>query len=288
MAYFDHICRCNAHDLRNFRPWLIEGRTVGWLPQDFIQHLRGFPGIFTIPEDGPIALATALAAPAERTAAIAGICRSLAANGVLAAERGEMFPVAPRWNMAPLAEVDRRWVTHFGLPAYGVHLNGFVRAAEGMQMWIARRAKGKMTYPGKLDNLVAGGQPVGLGLHENMVKEAHEEAAIPPAIARHIQPVGTISYVMETEAGLKLDTMYNFDLELPADFEPVNNDGEVDEFMLMPVAEVADIVRETFDFKFNCNLVIIDFLIRHGFLTPDGSTEYAALCTGLQAPFPLN
>lgn len=288
MAYLDHIRRCNAHDLRKFRPWSIEGRAVGWLRHDFIEHLRGFSGIFTMPEDGPIALAAALSTPAERTEAIAGICRSLAAEGVLAAERGEMFPVAPRWGVAPLAEVDRRWVTHFGLPAYGVHLNGFVQTADGIKMWIARRAKGKMTYPGQLDNLVAGGQGVGLGLYENMVKEADEEAAIPSAIARHIRPVGTISYVMETEAGLKLDTMYNFDLELPAEFEPVNNDGEVDEFMLVPLAEVAAIVRETFDFKFNCNLVIIDFLIRHGFLTPDGEPDYAALCTGLQTPFPLD
>ena len=287
MAYFDHIRRCNAHDLGKFQPWSIDGRTVGWLRHDFIQRLRAFPAVFQIGEER-IALAPAFEAPGERTEAIYRICRALAAEGVLAPARGEMFPVSPQWGVGPMAEIDRRWVTHFGLPAYGVHLNGFVRTEEGLKMWIARRSKEKMTYPGQLDNLVAGGQPVGLGLHENMVKEADEEAAIPAAFARQIRPVGTISYVMETEAGLKLDTMYNFDLELPADFTPVNNDGEVDEFMLMPLADVAAIVRDSFAFKFNCNLVIIDFLIRHGVLTPDSEPDYAALCTGLQTPFPMD
>lgn len=287
MAYLDHIRRCNAHDLTRYRPWSIGGRKVGYLREDFIRRLLSFPGIFAIGEDA-IALSPALTAPDERTEAIAWIGRKLAADGVLGRAGGEMFPVAPRWGEGPLAAVDRNWVNHFGLPAYGVHMNGFVRGEDGIRLWVARRSRRKMTYPGQLDNLVAGGQPVDLGLHENMVKEAHEEAAIPTELAEKVRPVGTISYVMETEAGLKLDTMFNFDLELPPDFQPVNNDGEVEAFMLMPLAEVAAIVRDSFEFKFNCNLVVIDFLVRHGFLTPDGESDYAAICTGLQTPFPLD
>lgn len=287
MAYLDHIRRCNAYDLGRYCPWTIDGRTVGYLRADFIDRLRGFPDVFAISE-AAIALAPAFESPPERTAAIAGICRKLVADGALAPERGEMFPVAPRWGIGPLAEVDRRWVTHFGLPAYGVHLNGYVRRGDDIAMWVARRSREKMTHPGLLDNMVAGGQPAGLGLHENMVKEADEEAAIPREVAQRTRPVGTISYMMETEAGLKLDTMFNFDLELQASFVPVNNDGEVESFMLMPLADVAAIVRDSFEFKFNCNLVIIDFLIRHGFLTPDSESDYSAICTGLQKPFPLD
>ena len=287
MAYLDHIRRCNAHDLSRYRPWTIEGRTVGYLRADFIDHLHSFPDVFAI-SDAEIALSPAFGSVEDRTEAIAGICRHLAADGVLAPARGEMFPVAPRWGEPALAAVDRRWVTHFGLPAYGVHLNGFVRAGDGIRMWIARRATHKMTHPGLIDNLVAGGQSAGLGLQENMMKEADEEAAIPQELAQRVRPVGTVSYVMETEEGLKLDTLFNYDLELPADFEPANKDGEVEAFTLMPLADVAAIVRETFDFKFNCSLVIIDFLIRHGFLTPDGESDYQVLCTGLQTPFPLD
>jgi 8-oxo-dGTP pyrophosphatase MutT (NUDIX family) len=287
MAYLDHVRCCNAHDLRRFRPWRIDGRVVGFLRLDFIERLRAFPSVFRIGADG-IALAPHLTTFAARTAALAAVCERLAADGVLQPARGEPFPVAPRWGMPALATLDRRWVTHFGLPAYGVHLNGYVPGPDGLRMWIARRSSHKMTYPGQLDNIVAGGQPAGLGLLANMLKEAEEEAAIPAAIAGQIRPAGAISYVMETEDGLKLDTMYCFDLALPADFAPTNNDGEVEAFMLLPVAEVATIVRDSFAFKFNCNLVIIDFLIRHGFLTPDGEPDYAALCAGMQAAFPLD
>ena len=39
-------------------------------------------------------------------------------------------------------------------------------------------------------------------------------------------------------------------------------DGEVDEFMLRDIEEVAELVRDTTQFKPNCALVIIDFLVR--------------------------
>jgi hypothetical protein len=48
---------------------------------------------------------------------------------------------------------------------------------------------------------------------------------------------------------------------------------------------VAEIVRETEEFKANCNLVIIDFLIRHGLLDPD-QEDYTRLVTGLHRSLP--
>lgn len=42
-------------------------------------------------------------------------------------------------------------------------------------------------------------------------------------------------------------------------------DGEVESFKLIPVAQVANVIRETGFFKANCSLVIIDFLFRHGY-----------------------
>ncbi len=170
---------------------------------------------------------------------------------------------------------------YFGFRSWGVHMNGYVQKDDGIHMWIAHRAKDKPTYPGMLDNMVAGGQPTGLGFLENMIKECAEEAAIPENLSRNLKPVGTVSYLYETTEGLKPDVMVNYDLELPADFVPRCADGEVERFELMPLAEVAEIVRSSFDFKFNCALVIIDFLIRHGFLTADNEPDYSQLTTGL-------
>jgi len=60
-----------------------------------------------------------------------------------------------------------------------------------------------------------------------------------------------------------------YDLELPSDFVPVNSDGEVDVFHLMPIEEVIANLHLPDAFKFNCNLVIIDFLIRHKQISKD-------------------
>mgnify|MGYP003627224508 CR=1 FL=1 len=285
MAYIDHIVRCNDYDLGGFRPWFIGDDQAGWMRHTFAERLRAFPEIFIVTESR-VWLAPDLETPAIRSQQLAAVCTELAGAGELPAARGELFPVLPHWAGTQLASLDRAWVTHFGLPAYGVHLNGYVSGDAGTEMWIARRALGKMTYPGQLDNLVAGGQPAGLGLYENMVKECAEEADIPAALAARMRSTGQITYAMEVEEGLKQDTLFTFDLELPREFEPHNTDGEVDSFRLAPIAEVAAIVRDTYDFKFNCNLVVLDFLVRHGFLTADDAPDFGGICTGLHAEFP--
>src|SRR3546814_9408795 len=137
-------------------------------------------------------------------------------------------------------------------------------------MWTGRRARDKHTYPGMLDNTVAGGQPLGLSLRENLVKECAEEAAIPRALAERAIAVSAISYRHMTEVGFKPDVQFCFDLELPPDIVPRNTDGEIESYHLRPVEEVAAIVSETRDFKFNCNLVVIVFLARHGLPAPEG------------------
>jgi hypothetical protein len=80
--------------------------------------------------------------------------------------------------------------------------------------------------------------------------------------------------------------MYVYDLDLPRDFAPSPFDGEVEDFRLLPIAEVAEIVRTSLDaFKFNCSLVVIDFLIRHGLIAPD-DPDYFDLVTGLRGNIP--
>jgi hypothetical protein len=61
----------------------------------------------------------------------------------------------------------------------------------------------------------------------------------------------------------------------------VLQDGEVESFMRLPIAEVADLVANTDEFKDNCNLVIIDFLIRHGHIVPE-QPGYLALLAGMR------
>ena len=75
--------------------------------------------------------------------------------------------------------------------------------------------------------------------------------------------------------------MFCYDLEVPADFTPVNEDGEVDRIKLWPLKDVIASVRGSFDIKSNCNLVVTDFLVRHGYITPKNELDYIAVVLGL-------
>ena len=61
----------------------------------------------------------------------------------------------------------------------------------------------------------------------------------------------------------------------------MSTDNEVHAFHLWPIDKVAKIVRDTDDFKFNCSLVVIDFLIRHGMITSD-HPKYVDCVKGLR------
>jgi Domain of unknown function (DUF4743) len=279
MSFLDRIRECNAHDLARFRRFLVAGEPVGWLRHEFADRLQRFTDVFMLDGEA-VTLDPGLGDFWARSDAVAHVLGRLAEAGAVRPLRGEHYPVATSFQAPPLLQLDRAAVPNFGVAAYGVHMNGFVRRPDGIHMWIARRSRDKATYPGELDNLVAGGQPIGIGLRENLIKECGEEAAIPPEIAAKAVAVGAVSYVVEGPDGLKPDTMFNYDLELDGDFEPRNTDGEVEAFYLLPVERVAAIVRDSRDFKFNCNLVIIDFLIRHGLIGPEHS-DYLALVAGL-------
>jgi thiamine pyrophosphokinase len=78
---------------------------------------------------------------------------------------------------------------------------------------------------------------------------------------------------MERPEGLRRDWLYCYDLMLPASFTPVAADGEVEGFELWPIERAVETVRETDEFKFNVNLVLIDLFIRLGQITGSEATS---------------
>lgn len=277
-GYFRHIRTCNQWNPDNFRDFYVAGRRVGRLKQPMWEALRQWPGWFEVGQS--ISMSSRLRDFNARTEALRHVTRSLVEQGVISHRHGEAYPVTAAAREQAYATVDRTAAPYFGLRAYGQHMNGYVRSGEGLRLWIARRSADRRNFPDKLDNMVAGGLPQDLDLQENLLKECAEEAAIPAGLASRARPVGALTYCKETRVGLKPDTLYCYDLELPADFVPANTDGEVAEFRLIPVEEVARKVRETDDFKLNCNLVIIDFLIRHGLIRPE-DPDYLEIVEGL-------
>jgi len=251
--------------------WIGEAR-VGWVGPSAATALRGFPEIATT-KDG-----FRLTEPA----ALEPIARNLANRG-LSRWRGEAFDVRASPDGPALSRVDRGALPVLGIQATGVHVNGLVERTDGAHLWVARRAADRALDPGKLDHVVAGGISAGLTAAETLVKEAAEEAAIPAALARRAVPVARIAYAMERPEGLRRDLLCCYDLTLPAEFLPSAADGEVESFELWPLSRVFAAVRDTGDFKFNVNLVLIDLFLRRGLLAGSAGTALRAALKGKAA-----
>lgn len=279
MSYPDRIAECNRHDPALYAPFCVGGAEVGLMRRDRIAALAEAPGLERL-KAGGARLAPEREDAAARTEALNALTHEAAGRGLCPAPRGESFPVGRRFGET-LCEVDRAGVELFGFPSWGVHMNGHVETASGLALWIPRRAAGMLVCPGALDNMVAGGQPAGVGVRETLAREADEEAGIPADLARRATPAGAVSYLRDGPHGARRTTLFVFDLAVPPDFIPRNRDGEVENFTLLPIAEVMRRVAETRTFKFDSALVLVDFFIRRGLIPPD-SPQYPDICHGLR------
>jgi hypothetical protein len=278
MSFLDRVRACHGFEPAEFRRFVVAGAPVGWVLPAFAEALRPHGRVFSV-EEKEVRLSEGLRDFEARTKAVHEVLEELVRTKVLRKLRREPYPVGAGWGREPLLTVDRAVVPLLGIEAYGIHVNGSVRAKDGLKLWVGRRARDKATAPGKLDHLVAGGHPHGISLADNLVKEAQEEANIPEALARKAVPVGAVSYRLRNEEGLRNDVLFIYDLDVPEGFTPQNTDGEVEEFFLWPVEKVMQVLRDTDEFKFNVALVVIDFLIRHGYIGPD-DPDYEALVHG--------
>lgn len=279
MSYLDRIQACNNFDPTHYHALLIDQRVYGQVQPAFARHLADWPDVFSV-TSSQVRLNPALQDYAQRTAAVAPVFQQLYAAGVIDTWVDEAYPVTHSFGGHAELEIERAATNFMGIKTFGIHVNGLVRKADGIHVWVGTRSLDKPFWPGQLDQMVAGGQPVGLGLLENVIKEAQEEANIPEELAQQAQMAGTASYRQQGWRGLDNSTIYIFDLWLPEDFVPENTDGEVIGFELMPLAEIARLTELTTEFKDNCNLVNIDLLLRLGVIGKQHA-EHAAILKSL-------
>ncbi|MEJ2609920.1 MAG: DUF4743 domain-containing protein [Candidatus Thiodiazotropha sp.] len=278
-GYQRHIASLNQWQVDNFKGFFYASQRIGYLKEPVWSLLSEWRDYFFADSRG-IHLKECVDTFEARTQVLAEVTTVLLEQGIMTHRHGEQYPVTASCRETAIATIDRAAAPYFGLRAYGQHMNGFVQSGTSLKLWVARRAADRLIFPGHLDNMVAGGLPHNISLADNLRKECMEEASIPNVLADQAIAVGALTYCIETSVGLKPDTLYCYDLELPEDFKPENSDGEVAEFMLLPVEEVARQVAQTDDFKPNCNLVVIDFLVRHGIINPE-TPGYLGLVQGL-------
>ncbi|XP_058498351.1 thiamin pyrophosphokinase 2 [Solea solea] len=263
----------------------INGVHVGWIPPHVTTLLARYPDVFSPPHGGAVSLRPSLDSYERRSEAVDAVLQTLRQEeeslSCLRGWRDEKYSVMPKFSDPPLMWMERAATSLFGVKRYGTHINGYTVSDSGeVSMWLARRSPTKQTYPGLLDNLAAGGLSADVGVKHTMVKECQEEACIPAAIAEKARPVSTVSYTYEDEEGVFPECQFVFDLELPRDFKPRIGDGEVQDFYLLPIDKVKELLA-TDDFKPNCAMVVLDFLIRHSFIEPDTEPCYQEFVAGL-------
>ncbi|GAM90124.1 hypothetical protein ANO11243_081640 [Dothideomycetidae sp. 11243] len=193
-----------------------------------------------------------------------------------------------------LFSVERAAASLLGIVQYGSHMTAYVREkneddTETFKIWAPRRSATKQTYPGMLDNTAAGGLPAGESATTCMIREAAEEASLPEdLLQRRMRAAGAVSYfhVRDARAGgevghLQPEYEFVYDLDLTGtDIVPKPADGEAEDFRLLTVEEIREAMRDG-QFKPNCALVLIDFFVRHGLLTPENEKDYVEIVSRL-------
>lgn len=200
----------------------------------------------------------------------------------------------------PAFELERAACGLFGLVTFGTHITAYTLDDEKdgpgagspsslrsrLKIWTPRRAAHKATWPGYLDNSVAGGITSGDSPRETAVRECWEEAGLTAELVEaSLRQVGVLTYVYRHSGGtdednasqwLQPEVEHVYDLPLSRDVVPKPIDGEAQDFQLMGVDEVLERMHRG-EFKSNCALVIIDFLIRHGVVTPENEPRYTEI-----------
>ena len=292
---FLKVVRANnnaASAAESARRFVIGGAVVGRVLEQSANALSRFPDVFTVSDDTVTLRVEVGNSVQDRSDAVARVLDSLRNEGsipMLEGWRNEQFAIRSSFNAPTELSVERAAAGLFGCPAYGVFVVGYVPdSTTGIpsHVWVGKRSPTKPTWGGLLDCLAAGGMAAGQMPLEAARKEAAEEAGISPTLAMSIRPSGGVCYTGfdETRWALKRDVLFTFDLRCPADFVPQCIDGEVASFECVPINELVRLIQQHADkiqFKPNVAVVFIDFLMRHGFISPD-ENDYLDLLAELR------
>jgi isopentenyldiphosphate isomerase len=283
------ITAARRFDAAAHLPFWIGAEQVGWIRASDVPLLKRWPDVFDIGSDNGsdknvdssrsrVTLAAAFNTVDLRSAALGSVIGALAAEGRIPGWRNETYAIRNAFDAPPLAYIERAASRFFGTMTYAVHLNGVVEYADGApQLWIARRSDTKATDPGMLDNVVAGGIGWGFGIEATIVKECWEEAGIPEDIAARAVAGRTAHVLQSLPEGTQAEQIFIYDLALPADFAPRNQDGEVGEHRLARIDEVARWI-EAGAMTVDASLATLDCLLRHRWLDEEA-------CAGIEALF---
>jgi len=240
-------------------------------------------------QDPPITLTDTRSEALERFTDLLLECK------IISKRHNDMYPITDLRKSGGdiLATINRNAAPYLGITSTGVHLLCYVRddkddgvgenqsGHSNVSLWLAQRAANKSHHALRWDVTVAGGQPVSLNFFENVVKEAGEEAGIDAdLVTERAVSTGCLSKMTCNPDGtcMKPSLYYTWDMQVDREtFVPWPADGEVAVFELCSANQLEYEVRHGDRLRPAMILVVTDFLIRHGVITPDNEPDYTQI-----------
>jgi isopentenyldiphosphate isomerase len=221
-------------------PWRCGDLPLGWLSTARATWLAHHLGDCSLLPNGLVWHAEE-ASEARRSEQLQTALLAARDQGLLTGWRDERFSfwhadcTTPDPKRPALLQVERSGFRWLGMLSHAVHVNGFL--PDG-RLWCARRALSKATDPGMLDNLTAGGLPSGEAVLTCLQRELAEEAGLFSLDGHVLQAAGSVRTARLEPQGWHDEIVHVFNLQLASDFVPVNQDGEVAEFMCLSAPQV--------------------------------------------------
>jgi len=221
-------------------PLLVGDAVVGSVEPDLLNEIRLQPM-----SDGYIQLSKEEHAgkPAwrlrgEPTAALGALALALRDAGLAHAWRDEQLAVTDAQG-SRIASVERAVVRVLGIPTTAVHLIG---QAEDGRFWVQQRALNKSNDPGLWDTLMGGMISGADTLASALARETWEEAGLRLEALRNTVRGGQVDIRRPCDdghgAGYVIERIDWYHCTVPDGLLPVNQDGEVEQFVLMEVGEM--------------------------------------------------
>ena len=264
-----------------YRPLIVDDVTLGLIDDARAERLERFRDVFRVAREH-VSFTDALCDLETRSKALVDVAHALRSDGALPAWRDERYAAKVAFDAAPMFFIERGAARWFGIRTWAAHINGVVGNGIRARMWIARRSVDKAVDPGLLDNLVGGGISADASVDATLVKEAWEEAGIAADVARNARPCGVVHVRCRVFDGLQRETVFVHDLSLSNHFVPACQDGEAFDHRLIDLFDAARLIasdEEPDAATVDASVVVLDYLIRHGAITPGqpGYEQVAAL-----------
>ncbi len=220
---------------------------------------------------GRAALPGGLVAPGERcgeagwhvmgevTASLRELAEAMRAAGLAHVWRDEQLAVTDEQGRR-LGTVERAVVRPLGIATFAVHLIGL--APDGRH-WVQQRSLTKANDPGLWDTLMGGMIPASDSVAQALERETWEEAGLRIGQLAGLRRCGRISVrrpAGEERAGYVVEHIEWYRCVVPDGVVPVNQDGEVARFRLMPGEELVERLQRD-EFTMEAALILAQALL---------------------------